>query len=105
MIVAKVASAEFACKCFDRRTFERHRDFSTPGATLKEAASIPTKQVVGPRCIFKVAPSKRCWRAALAPIGRKKIGDAWGITGKAYVDRTTAALRLLEYQGVGKERE
>jgi len=52
-----------------------------------------------------VAPSKRCWRAALAPIGRKKIGDAWGITGKAYVDRTTAALRLLEYQGVGKERE
>jgi len=38
----------------------------------------------------------------------KKIGDAWGITGKAYVDRTTAALRyygLLEYQGVGKERE
>jgi len=38
----------------------------------------------------------------------KKIGDALGITGKAYVDRTTAALRyygLLEYQGVGKERE
>jgi hypothetical protein len=37
----------------------------------------------------------------------KKIGDVWGITGKAYVDRTTAALRygLLEYQGVGKERE
>jgi hypothetical protein len=38
----------------------------------------------------------------------KKIGDAWGITGKAYVDRTIAALRyyrLLEYQGVGKERE
>ena len=38
----------------------------------------------------------------------KKIDDAWGITGKAYVDRTTAALRyygLLEYQGVGKERE
>jgi hypothetical protein len=31
-----------------------------------------------------------------------------GVTGKAYVDRTTAALRyygLLEYQGVGKERE
>jgi hypothetical protein len=38
----------------------------------------------------------------------KKIGDAWDITGKAYVDRTTAALRyygLPEYQGVGKERE
>ena len=38
----------------------------------------------------------------------KKIGDAWGITGNAYVDRTTAVLRyygLLEYQGVGKERE
>jgi len=32
----------------------------------------------------------------------KKIGDAWGITGRARVDRTTAALRyygLLEYQG------
>ena len=44
------------------------------------------------------------WRG---PTG-KKIGDAWGITGKAYVDRTTAALRyygLLEYQGVSKERE
>jgi hypothetical protein len=44
------------------------------------------------------------WRAhALEPIDRqKKIGDAWGITGKACVDRTTAALRyygLLDYQG------
>ena len=37
----------------------------------------------------------------------KKIGHAWGIAGKAYVDRITAALRyygLLEYQGVGEER-
>lgn len=37
----------------------------------------------------------------------EKIGDAWGIKGKAYVDRTAAALRyfgLLEYQGAGKGR-
>ena len=37
----------------------------------------------------------------------EKIGDAWGIKTKAYVDRITAALRyfgLLEYQGSGKER-
>jgi hypothetical protein len=42
-----------------------------------------------------------------SPARPEKIGDAWGITGKAYVDRTTAALRyygLLEYQGAGKER-
>ena len=41
------------------------------------------------------------------PARPEKIGDAWGITAKAYVDRTTAALRyygLLEYQGVRKER-
>jgi len=38
----------------------------------------------------------------------EKVGDAWGIKGKAYVDRTAAALRyfgLLEYQGSGKERQ
>jgi hypothetical protein len=42
-----------------------------------------------------------------SPARPEKIGDAWGIKGKAYVDRTTAALRyygLLEYQGVGKDR-
>jgi hypothetical protein len=42
-----------------------------------------------------------------SPARPEKIGDAWGIKGKAYVDRTTAALRyygLLEYQGAGKER-
>jgi hypothetical protein len=42
-----------------------------------------------------------------SPARAEKIGDAWGIKGKAYVDRTTAALRyfgLLEYQGTGKDR-
>jgi hypothetical protein len=43
-----------------------------------------------------------------SPARPEKIGDAWGIKGKAYVDRTAAALRyygLLEYQGAGKERQ
>lgn len=43
-----------------------------------------------------------------SPARPEKIGDAWGIKGKAYVDRTTAALRyfgLLEYQGSGKDRQ
>ena len=43
-------------------------------------------------------------RSAARP---EKIGDAWGIKGKAYVDRTAAALRyygLLEYKGAGKDR-
>src|SRR5436305_11855321 len=42
-----------------------------------------------------------------SPARPEKIGDAWGIKGKAYVDRTAAALRyvgLLEYKGTGKER-
>lgn len=37
----------------------------------------------------------------------EKIGDAWGIKTKAYVDRIAAAMRyfgLLEYQGAGKDR-
>ena len=37
----------------------------------------------------------------------EKIGEAWGIKTKAYVDRITAALRyfgLLEYQGSGSDR-
>ena len=58
---------------------------------------------------FETWPHRQRWRArALEPIDRQKIGDAWGSTGKAHVDRATAALRyygLLEYQGVGKERE
>jgi hypothetical protein len=44
-------------------------------------------------------------RSAARP---EKIGDAWGIKGKAYVDRTTAALKyfgLLEYQGTGSGRQ
>jgi hypothetical protein len=43
-----------------------------------------------------------------SPARPEKVGDAWGIKGKAYVDRTAAALRyfgLLEYQGAGKERQ
>ncbi len=43
-------------------------------------------------------------RSAARP---EKVGDAWNIKGKAYVDRTVAALRyfgLLEYQGAGKDR-
>jgi hypothetical protein len=42
-----------------------------------------------------------------SPARPEKIGDAWGIKGKAYVDRTAAALRyfgLLEYRGSGKDR-
>lgn len=42
-----------------------------------------------------------------SPARPEKIGDAWGIKGKAYVDRTAAALRyygLLKYQGAGKDR-
>ena len=37
----------------------------------------------------------------------EKIGDAWGIKTKAYVDRIAAAMRyfgLLEYQGSGTDR-
>ena len=37
----------------------------------------------------------------------EKIGDAWGIKTKAYVDRIAAAIRyfgLLEYQGSGTDR-
>lgn len=37
----------------------------------------------------------------------EKVGEAWGIKTKAYVDRIAAALRyfgLLEYQGTGKDR-
>jgi hypothetical protein len=37
----------------------------------------------------------------------EKVGEAWNIKTKAYVDRIAAALRyfgLLEYQGTGKER-
>jgi len=37
----------------------------------------------------------------------EKVGDAWSIKTKAYVDRISAALRyfgLLEYQGAGKDR-
>jgi hypothetical protein len=37
----------------------------------------------------------------------EKVGDAWGIKTKAYVDRIAAAMRyfgLLEYQGAGKDR-
>jgi len=57
------------------------------------------------------SPGKTGWASPPMRWSRstgKKIDDALGITGKAYVDRTTAALRyygLLEYQGVGKERE
>jgi hypothetical protein len=43
-----------------------------------------------------------------SPARAEKVGDAWGIKGKAYVDRTAAALRyfgLLEYQGSGKDRQ
>ena len=44
-------------------------------------------------------------RSAARP---SKVGDAWGVKAKAYADRTRAALRyfgLIEYQGVGKERQ
>lgn len=43
-----------------------------------------------------------------SPARAEKVGDAWGIKGKAYVDRTAAALRyfgLIEYQGAGKDRQ
>jgi len=43
-----------------------------------------------------------------SPARPDRIGDAWGIKGKAYVDRTAAALRyfgLLEYQGSGTTRQ
>lgn len=43
-----------------------------------------------------------------SPARAGRVGDAWGIKGKAYVDRTAAALRyfgLLDYLGSGKERQ
>lgn len=43
-----------------------------------------------------------------SPGRAETIGSAWGIKGKAYVDRTTAALRyfgLLDYRGVGNDRQ
>jgi hypothetical protein len=43
-----------------------------------------------------------------SPARPEKIGDAWGVKGKAYVDRTSAALRyfgLIEYQGTGAARQ
>ncbi|HXQ53775.1 MAG TPA: hypothetical protein VN802_21970 [Stellaceae bacterium] len=42
-----------------------------------------------------------------SPARAEKVGDAWNIGTKAYVDRIAAALRyygLLEYQGAGKDR-
>jgi hypothetical protein len=41
------------------------------------------------------------------PARPEKVGEAWSIKTKAYVDRISAALRyfgLLEYQGAGKDR-
>jgi hypothetical protein len=43
-----------------------------------------------------------------SPARPDKIGDAWNIKGKAYVDRSVAALKyfgLLEYQGSGAARQ
>ncbi|HEY8260099.1 MAG TPA: hypothetical protein VIG55_02720 [Methylosinus sp.] len=43
-----------------------------------------------------------------SPARPDRIGEAWGIKGRAYVDRTAAALKyfgLLEYQGSGTARQ
>jgi len=43
-----------------------------------------------------------------SPARPDRIGDAWNIKGKAYVDRSVAALKyfgLLEYQGSGPSRQ
>jgi hypothetical protein len=79
-------------------------DAASPPATQRDRSpaypNIPLKAAVD-RLIEFDAHFKR------SPARPEKIGDAWGIKCKAYVDRTTAALRyygLLEYQGAGKDR-
>lgn len=71
---------------------QRDRSPAYPNITLKAAID----RLVEFDTHFKRSPARP-----------EKIGDAWGIKGKAYVDRTAAALRyygLLEYQGAGKDR-
>jgi hypothetical protein len=71
---------------------QRDRSPAYPNITLKAAID----RLVEFDTHFKRSPARP-----------EKVGDAWGIKGKAYVDRTAAALRyygLLEYQGAGKER-
>ncbi len=77
---------------------------AAPPATQRDRSpaypNIPLKAAID-RLIEFDAHFKR------SPARPEKIGDAWGIKGKAYVDRTTAALRyygLLEYKGASKER-
>jgi hypothetical protein len=79
-------------------------DATAPPATQRDRSpaypNIPLKAAID-RLVEFDAHFKR------SPARPEKIGDAWGIKGKAYVDRTTAALRyygLLEYQGAGKDR-
>jgi hypothetical protein len=73
-------------------SIQRDRSPAYPNITLKAAID----RLVEFDTHFKRSPARP-----------EKIGDAWGIKGKAYVDRTAAALRyygLLKYQGTGKER-
>jgi hypothetical protein len=74
-------------------TGQRDRSPAYPNITLKAALDRLTEFDTH----FKRTPARP-----------EKVGDAWGIKGKAYVDRTAAALRyfgLIEYQGAGKERQ
>jgi hypothetical protein len=72
---------------------QRDRSPAYPNIPLKSAV----ERLVEFDAYFKRSPARP-----------EKIGDAWGIKGKAYVDRTAAALRyfgLLDYQGAGKDRQ
>jgi hypothetical protein len=74
-------------------TGQRDRSPAYPNITLKAALDRLTEFDTH----FKRSPARA-----------EKVGDAWGIKGKAYVDRTAAALRyfgFLEYQGSGKDRQ
>lgn len=74
-------------------TGQRDRSPAFPNLTLKAAL----KRLEEFEAHFKRSPARP-----------DRIGDAWGIKGKAYVDRTAAALKyfgLLEYQGSGTARQ
>jgi hypothetical protein len=74
-------------------TGQRDRSPAYPNITLKVAL----ERLAEFDTYFKRSPARA-----------EKVGDAWGIKGKAYVDRTAAALRyfgFLEYQGSGKDRQ
>lgn len=76
----------------DKSTGQRDRSPAYPSLPLEQA-------------LTRLAEFDAHFKRSPAP--SEKVGNAWGIKGKAYADRMAAALRyfgLLEYQGSGKTR-